>query len=278
VADYEKVIPPGQEGNVTIKIDGNKLFPGMFEKNFAVSTNDPENRQFTLTVQGTVRKVFDLSRQMSWIGFTDEDLKFEVDITNLLSSPINVKTARWGDDGSNKDLERKLGIKLETVEKGKKYRLKIWNKGELPPGKYTQGIVLATDYSKLAEKKLTVVLVVRSDVELLPDPLYFGDMVIPPGATKAFDKTFNVIAARGDSLKIVSAEPSRDDITVNIQELQPGKSFRGTVVVRPSNRIGQYTGFVKIRTNYPKCKELTLDLRGNVRVGDAAAGVYPGKK
>ena len=50
MADFDKVIPPGQEGKVNIKIDGKKLFPGMFEKNFAVSTNDPQNQQFSLTV------------------------------------------------------------------------------------------------------------------------------------------------------------------------------------------------------------------------------------
>jgi hypothetical protein len=115
-------------------------------------------------------------------------------------------------------------------------------------------------------------------VEVYPDRLYFGEMVIPAGATKAFDRTFNIVAARGDSLKILKAVPNRDDMTVKIQELQPGKSFRGTVWIRPSSRLGQYAGAVKIYTNNPKYKELVLDIVGSIRVGEPAEGVPQTKK
>ncbi|MGD1048379.1 MAG: DUF1573 domain-containing protein, partial [Candidatus Krumholzibacteriaceae bacterium] len=64
MAEFDKAIPPGREGTIKATIDGKKLFPGMFEKNFTVDTNDPENKQFTLTIQGTVQRVFELSREM----------------------------------------------------------------------------------------------------------------------------------------------------------------------------------------------------------------------
>jgi len=270
VADFDKVIPPGQEGKVNIKIDGKKLFPGMFEKNFAVSTNDPQNQQFSLTVQGTVKKALEFSREMRWAGFVEEDLKMEAIITNLLPVPVNITSARWADEGKAKELDEKIGLKLETIEKGKKYRLKVWKKKELAPNNFVTNIVLATDYPKLKEKMVNLAVTIMKDVELFPDKLYFGEMVIPPGATKAFDRTFSIVAARGDSLKVLRAVPSRDDITVKIQELQPGKSYRGTVWVRPTSRLGQYAGSIKFYTNYPKYKELVLDIVGSVRVGDSS--------
>jgi hypothetical protein len=273
VADFEKVIPPGREGKINVKIDGKKLFPGLFEKNFTVNTNDPDSRQFALTVQGTVRKVFEFSRQLSWTGFTDERLKLDVDISNLLSTPIVIKSARWAEDGRNKESAQKLDIKLETVEKGKKYHLMISQKKELAYGSFIADLVLVTDSPKIPEKTVPVTFVLRSEVELRPDKLYYGEMLIPPGATKAFDREFSIVASRGDSLRILKAVPSRNDMSVKIQELQPGKTFRGVIWVRPETRIGQYTGSVKIYTNYPNCKELTLDITGNVRVGDAADGV-----
>lgn len=276
MAEFDKAIPPGREGAIKATIDGKKLFPGMFEKNFTVDTNDPGNKQFVLTVQGTVQRVFELSREMKWTGFTDDDLKLDVNITNLLTTPINIKSVRWADDVRGKELEDRIGLKIETVEKGKKYLLKIWKKKELRPDNVMTNIILTTDFPKLPEKTIPMSIVVQNDVQIYPDRLYFGEMLIPAGATKPFDRTFNIVAARGDSLKILKALPSRDDMTVKIQELQPGKSFRGTVWVRPETRLGQYAGSIKIYTNYPKYKELILDIVGSVRVGEGSEGVPPG--
>ena len=276
MAEFDKAIPPGREGTIKATIDGKKLFTGMFEKNFTVNTNDPENKQFVLTVQGTVQRVFELSREMKWSGFTDDELKLEVNITNLLTTPIHIKSVRWADDVRGKELEDRIGLKIETVEKGKKYLLKIWKKKELRPDNVMTNIILTTDFPKLPEKTIPMSIVVQNDVQIYPDRLYFGEMVIPAGATKPFDRTFNIVAARGDSLKILKALPSRDDMTVKIQELQPGKSFRGTVWVRPETRLGQYAGSIKIYTNYPKYKELILDIVGSVRVGEGSEGMPPG--
>lgn len=278
MADYDKVIPPGQEGKVNIKIDGKKLYPGMFEKAFTVKTNDPDNAQFVLTVAGTVKKAFEFSREMRWSGFVDDQFKFEVDITSLLDTPVNITNARWADDTAAKKLAEKIGLKLETIEKGKKYRLKLFKKKNLIPENLVANIVFTTDFAKIKEKSVPMSILIQKEVEIYPDRIYLGEMIIPPGATKAFDKSFNIVAARGDSLKIIKAVPNREDMTVKIQELQPGKSFRGTVSVRPESRLGQYAGSVRIYTNNPKQPEIILDIVGSIRVGETAEGVPQVKK
>ena len=139
-------------------------------------------------------------------------------------------------------------------------------------------IVLTTDFPKIREKSIPMSIIVQKEVEIYPPRLYYGEMIIPPGATKAFDQAFNIVSVRGDSLKIIKAVPNRDDMTVKIQELQPGKSFRGTVWIRPSSRLGQYAGSIKIYTNNPRNPELVLDVVGSIRVGEAVEGVPPDKK
>ena len=272
VADYDKTVAPGQTGNIHIKISGKKIFPGTIEKNFAVTTNDPKNDQFTLVVKGTVKRGLEFSREMRWAGFTDENFKLDCIITNVLGTPINIQSARWESDSTAKAMEGKIGLKLETIAKGKKYRLTIWRKTELSPESFVTNVVLATDYPKIKEKYVPVAISVMSDVELHPERLYFGEMVLPSGATTGFTRSFSIVAARGDSLKILKTVPSRDDMTVKIQELIPGKSYRGTVLVRPTSKIVQYDGSIKIYTNYPKCKELTLGVVGTVTAGNASGG------
>jgi hypothetical protein len=278
VADFDKVIAPGQEGKVYIKIDGKKIGAGPFDKNFGVKTNDPENEQFVLNVQGTVTKALEFTKEMLWAGFVDEALKIESYITVLPVAPMNITNARWDDDGKAKGLDEKIGVKLDTIERGKKYRLTVWKKADLAPESFVSSIVLATDNPKLKEKIVPVSITIMKDVELHPQRLYYGEMLIPPGATKGFERTFNVVAARGDSLKVLNAVSSREDMTVKIQELMPGKSYRGTVLVRPTSKIDQYTGSIKIYTNYPKYREVVLDVVGSVRVGKGSEGSSRGKK
>jgi hypothetical protein len=278
VADYDKVIPPGQEGKVNIKIDGKKLFPGLFDKNFTVRTNEPGNQQFILATTGTVKRAFEFSREMRWNGFVDDKFSFEVVVTSLLDKPVDITGARWADDTAARGLVDKIGIKVEPIEKGKRYRLKMWQKKGLTPENVVANVILTTDYPKIKEKSVSMSILVQKDVELYPDRLYFGEMVIPAGATKAFDRTFNVVAARGDSLKILKVVPNRDDMTVKIQEMQPGKTFRGTVWIRPSSRLGQYAGSVRIYTNNPRFKEIVLDIVGSIRVGEPAEGLPQTKK
>ena len=278
VADFDKVIAPGQEGKVHIKIDGKKIGAGAFDKAFAVKTNDPENEQFNLAVQGTVTKALEFSREMRWAGFTDEPLKIESYITVLLSSPMNITGARWDDDGTAKGLVEKIGVKLDTIERGRKYRLTVWKKTELAPESVVSNIILTTDNPKLKEKVVPVAFTIMNDVELHPQRLYYGEMLIPPGATKGFERTFNIIAARGDSLKVLKAVSSREDMTVKIQELMPGKSYRGTVLIRPTSKIDQFAGSIRIYTNYPKYREVVIDVVGSVRVGTDSEGSSRGKK
>ncbi len=272
VAEYDKVIAPGQQGKVHIKIDGKKIGAGAFDKGFLVKTNDPANEQFNLSVKGFVAKALEFSREMRWAGFTDETLKIESYITVVLSSPMNILSARWDDAAAAKGLPERIGVKLDPIARGKKYRLTVWKKAELAPGTVVSDIVLTTDSPKLKETIVPVALTIMNDVELHPQKIYYGEMLIPPGATKGFERSFDIIAARGDSLKIVKAVSSRNDMTVKIQELIPGKSFRGTVLVRPTSKIDRFEGTIKIQTNYPKYREVVLDVVGSVRVGTGSEG------
>ncbi|MGD1048376.1 MAG: hypothetical protein ABR899_06440 [Candidatus Krumholzibacteriaceae bacterium] len=267
MADFEKVIPPGKEGKVNVKIDGKKLEnPGLFEKSFTVTTNDPLNKQFVLVVRGTVKRAFDLTGEMRWAGYSDEDLKIESTITNLLPVPVNITGAKWVEDSRGLKLNERIGLKVETIEKGKKFRLNIWKKKELPPDNFVAEIELATDYPKLPVKRVPIAIMVMNEVEVQPDRVIYGEMVLSPTGFKSFDRTFTITASRGDSLKILKVLPNRNDMTVKIKEVQHGKSYSGTILITPQkDRIGPYLGSIRIFTNYRRYKEINLDVVGSVR-------------
>jgi hypothetical protein len=76
---------------------------------------------------------------------------------------------------------------------------------------------------------------------------------------------------------VLKAVSSRSDMTVKVQEAVPGKSFKGTVIVRPPAKAEQYSGTITITTNYPKYREISLEVVGSMRVG-GSEGAGKGKK
>lgn len=265
MADYDKVVPSGQGGEIRVKIHGTKIHPGHFSKSWTVITNDPDNKRLVFKVAGDVKQVFRPSGQLFMSGFHDESIKGETILENMLDTPIHITGWRWDEKAEESGIDNSVGVKLEEIEKGRKYRVSAWKKPDAEPQMYRGEIVLTTDFSDLPEKKLPLRLTISRDVEVHPNRVYLGEMVVPEGTSKSFDRQFRIIAARGDTLRILSAEPDREDITVKIQEVQAGKVYKGTVRVRPPSTMGNFEGTIKIKTNYAGYEEITLKIGGRVR-------------
>lgn len=267
MADFDKVILPGSEGKIAVKIVGFKIHPGRFTKSFTVTTNDTENPKVILKVTGTVKKVFDFTKTLSISGFADEELAVETVITNKLPVAINATGWHWSDKSKDYDfLTKNVEVKLEPIEAGRQYRLKTSTKGVIESGQYNGDIMLETDFADLPEKKFAFRMVVTPEVQVHPATIIMREMRLNEGATKSFEKVVSLIAARGDSLKILDVIPSRDDITVNVREVRPGKAFSCKLSIRPPAVSGKYTGSIKFLTNYPGYEEIVAEIRGTVRV------------
>ena len=122
MADYDKVIPSGQGGEIRVKIHGSKIHPGRFTKSWSVVTNDPENKKLTIKVGGTVKQVFDSSGQLFMSGFHDESISGEMILENKLDEPIHITGWKWDERSLEGGIDEKIGIELKEIEKGRKYR------------------------------------------------------------------------------------------------------------------------------------------------------------
>jgi len=266
VADYDKVIPPGQEGKIKVKIVGRKLHPGHFKKNFKVRTNDPENQMVVLYLSGNVKKVFDIKMNLNLMGFTEDDLKGDAVITNLLKEPIRITGYKWKPRYSKIDFDKVLDVKIDEIEKGRKYKVLVHKKGYIPPGRHSAELVLLTDYPKLKEKSLSFLMTVTADVVVQPEKIFFGEMRVVEGISKSFDRMFSIVATRGDSLKVFRVVPESERVTVALEEVKPGKAYKCTVRVRPEIKNGPFRTTIKVYTNYKGYEELTVYVQGAVHV------------
>lgn len=268
MADFDRVIPPGQEGDIRVKVHGHKIHPGLLRKSYTVTTNDPENRKVILRISGKVERVLEVSKHISLAGFADDDLKQDVFITITQDQPVHLTDFRWDPDNrDSKILKDLLGVELEAVKDGKKYKLSVWNKEKIKPGRYLGRGQLITDFEDLKEKPITIRVTVTPDVSLHPSTLFMGEMYIPQGVTKSFDGVFRVISSRGDSLKIKRVVPATNDMTVSVKEMYEGKSYVCKVKVRPEPKTGRYSNKISVYTNYPGYEKMEMDVTGIVRVG-----------
>lgn len=264
MANYDEVILPGKEGKIEVILKGDRIHPGLLKKNFTVTTNDPENGKVLLFVTAKVNKVFELSKNLTLSGFEGEPLEMETEFTNVLDKSIRIKDYYWSDE--SKELEKykdKLDVKIEKVEKGKKYRLTLKKTKEIAPGSYMAVLVLTTDFDELKEKKMRILLTVNPIVNVNPKRIFYSRKKIINGEENIFKKKFQLVAMRGDSLKVLNVIPSRDDVEIEFEELFPGKVFQGTVMVKPKDTIERYASVIKIFTNYPGYEEIDITVEGS---------------
>jgi hypothetical protein len=265
VADYDAVILPGEEGKIKVVIKGYKIQPGKNKKSFTVTSNDQENRKAKLTVAANVKKVFEVSKRLYFTGFIDDPLELEAEVTNLIDEPIRIVDYYWSN--ASRDREKyidKLNVTIDEIETGKKYALLIKRIDEIEPGRYMGTLALKTNSLKLKEKKVHVVLTINAAVNASPKVLLCGEMKIGKGEEGIYEKRFKITTMRGDSLKVLKVIPSRDDIEVDIEELQPGRIYQGTATIRPTKSERKYQASIKIYTNYRGGEELEVTLRGKV--------------
>jgi len=267
VADYDEVIPPGSEGKIGVKLIGHKLHHGRFKKSFTVKTNDPENAKVTLKVSGIIKQVFQVSKGLSLSGYKGEEFKEEVILTSTLEEDIHLTGYHWSEKSKDRSaLSEGVGVKITPIENGKKYKIETWLKKELPPRQYFADLYFETDFDKLPEKKLAFRLHIMDDVELHPSSIYMRELQMAEGTSKSFEKIVSVIAARGDSLKILDVVPSDESITWNIREVKPGKAYQCRFQIRPKAEPGKYEATIMFVTNYPGYEELVVPIRGSVRL------------
>lgn len=119
MARYDRVIPPGGTGNVTLKIDSSSV-RGEFEKKAIVWSNDPDRISVALYLKGEVKAHISLEPggYISIIGVKGEAPLGHVEIINHHESPVKII-------GVDNDLPDRVRWRIEEIKPGFVYRLEV---------------------------------------------------------------------------------------------------------------------------------------------------------
>jgi hypothetical protein len=143
VAHFDRAIPPGGEGKITLKFN-TRGYEGKVQRSARVYTNDPRSSTETITIEAFVKTPIVVSPKSVFIqGKITESQTRSVDIKGDPAKPLRI-------DPINFTLDNRLKYNIEEVSAGKHYRIKFTS---IPSGAdhYQGTLRLKTNYPEKPE-------------------------------------------------------------------------------------------------------------------------------
>jgi hypothetical protein len=138
VAHFDRAIPPGGEGKITLRLN-TKGYEGKVRKGARVYTNEPGNRPGTLSVEVFVKTPILVSPRSVFIqGKATETLTRFVDITGDPAKPLKIEPLDF-------NLGHRLKYSIEEISPGKHYRINFTSIPNVAD-QYRGRLLLKTNY------------------------------------------------------------------------------------------------------------------------------------
>lgn len=143
MAYFDRAIPPGREGKITLRVY-TRGYDGRIRKTARIYTNDPKIPQETFVIEALIKAPIVMSERMVFLyGTTRETITRSVDIKGDLNKPLKLEPVDY-------TLGNKVRFNIEEVMQGKHYRVTFTSIPNV--GNYYQGLLkLRTSYPEKPE-------------------------------------------------------------------------------------------------------------------------------
>lgn len=247
MAQFDRAIPPGGEGEITLKLN-TKGYQGTLHKSAVIYSNDPKHPQIKLAVKAQVKVPISFEpRGVMLDGFVGDEIKRVVTIRAHEEQPLTLELAQLS-------LPEKVAYELKSVEERKVYQLILRNiskKGD----RYSGFITLKTSYPEKPEITIRFLGYIRGNLDFGPETINFGRIdtagLKRQGPRKApYQRSVMVTLHKGDNLKIEKIEINEGVFEAEVREIQAGKNYRIDVRLHPEKLPkGKVNAKMKVYTN-----------------------------
>lgn len=140
---FDRTIPPGGEGKITLRVD-TKGLQGHLHKRAKVYSNSPQNEIEIISIKAFVRPSINISAKSLFLqGLAGETVSRTITIRAESERPLELVPTHF-------DLSHKLSYKIEEVEAGKVFRIHFRTIPG-PAEDYDGTLKLKTNYPKKPE-------------------------------------------------------------------------------------------------------------------------------
>ena len=275
VADFDKIIKPGQTGKVTAHVDTTN-FAGPIAKAVTLETNDASTPNAQLTITAIVKPYVD-AFPAGFVRFNM--LQGDVDKQSLTifsedETPFEIVKVESPQDWIKVDYKKAEGSDVQKIGRSgqNQYKVDITLGGpDVRIGPLAEKIHIVTNSKFQPDFWVSVSGVIRPTFRVDPTAVNFGDVApTDTGATR-------VIMLRSNDLKtperfvVSKAESGVAGVTAAVKPTDKKGEFELTLQVAKDAKPGALDGTVLVHTNDTVKPLVTIPVKGMVKAAQAAS-------
>jgi hypothetical protein len=250
VARFDREIPPGGEGKVTLTVNLSG-YRGKVNKSATVYCNDPQTPRVSLSVGAKVVPFVDI-RPSDTVVFRGPAAALKPQELEVESAKTPMRVLRV-----ESDLEKEVSVKVEPQVEGVRYRVVVANRAER--GTYAGSIRLITDHPQKPEVLLSVRGMVEGPIGIRPTSLLVGRA---KGDTANRVGRVLVVSHTGAAFRITAVDYDREllDVVTTAQETPPGYILNVSAKLEAVPAGTRKRTTVKVQTDTQPQEWLTVEV------------------
>lgn len=249
-------IAPGSRAVLRVRLD-TAVLSGRFEGVVRVSLDDPVLPEAHLTVIGRVVPPIEVAPVPAFFiaAQRGEPKEAAVDIVNHEPEPLAIEAVEYS--------SRRFTTRLDTVEAGQRYRLKVVLDPAGPAGRYNDVLRIRTSRRTSPVLSIPVYTNVRERVYTFPDAVDLGalplsDIEAKPDLLQRTAQTLMIYQSGGSDFH-VSLRTDLPEVALEWERGLRGDRYQAKVtLIREKLRPGPIRGSIVIDTNDPQFPTVTV--------------------
>ncbi len=245
-------LAPGEDAAITAGFD-TRFQKGHQERTITVFTNDPETPQAIMTMQGIVKQQVAAVPEQAAFGTVKQGTEATKEVlVEDLTGQKNFKVGAVTNSNPN------IKVTKEKRPDGKPGALiKITLGKNLPPGDFVDAVNVVTSRIPL---KIGVFGTITGDLSVAPAQVSFG--IVQHGQGKTAILTLKNQGQK--PVKVLAIDSDAPAVSASAQPVDGGKEYKITVELHRGTPDGQIRGNLKIKTDDPEQKVVSVPFYGIV--------------
>jgi len=277
VADFDKVIKPGQTGKVSAHVDTTN-FSGPIAKSITLETNDPTSPSTQLTIHAIVKPYVE-AHPAGFVRFNMLQGDTDVQTVTLYSEEtepfeiVKIESPQPWIKVDYKKIEDPTQIVQTVGRPGQtQYRVNITTGGpDAKIGPLAEKVHIVTNSTHTPEYWVSVSGVIRPAFRVEPSGVNFGEVTpADTAATRSVILRSNNLKAP-ESFVVSKVESSVPGVTANVKPTANKGEYEVTLQVDKTAKAGDVDGNVKIYTNDKITPVVTVPVKGTIKTVTTSA-------
>jgi hypothetical protein len=258
VVRYDRIIPPGGVGQVTLQVNTTG-YRGKITKSARVTSNDPAQRKSKIYLAMNVRSylVVEPGTKIVLRGTVGEDVRRVVRIRPVDDQPLEITKVQ-------SNLGSAIDYKLNRKDESNQYELEVVSKAT--ERKTASGfITLHTNHPKKKVVKLSVHIRIRPELEAWPNTITFQQGSQTGSTSRENKRVLTILNTRGKDFRILELSYNKSYFQVrSLGQIEKAAKRQKLEVVAfmdklPGGRV-QFQDILTIKTDSPRAGELRIPL------------------